>query len=60
MFSHKKGSIMRHPYVTIAILGLAAVGAVGIGQKVKVFVDSKIKCINGMMNGMKNHTSESM
>lgn len=59
MFSHKKGSIMRHPYVTIAVLGLAAVGAIGIGQKVKGFVDSKAKCLTGMMSGMKNHVRES-
>lgn len=59
MFSHKKGSIMRHPYVTIAVLGLAAVGAVGIGQKVKGFVDSKAKCITSMVSGMKNTMHES-
>ena len=59
MFSHKKGSIMRHPYVTIAIIGLAAVGAVGIGQKVKGFVDSKAKCLGGMISGMKNRNVES-
>ena len=53
MFNNKKGSIMRHPYVTLTVLGLAAVGAVGIGQKVKGFVNSKARCISGMVGGMK-------
>ena len=56
MFNSKKGSIMRHPYVTLTVLGLAAVGAVGIGQKVKGLVMSKTRCISGMVSGMKKDT----
>lgn len=60
MFNNKKGSIMRHPYVTLAVLGLATVGAVGIGQKVKSFVDNKTRCISGMVSSMKKDTQHTI
>ena len=54
MFSNKKSSIMRHPYATLAIIGLAAVGAVSIGEKVKCFFTQKMTCLSSMMGNMKN------
>ena len=51
---------MRHPYVTLAVLGLATVGAVGIGQKVKSFVDNKTRCISGMVSSMKKDTQHTI
>ena len=55
MFGNKKGHIMRHPYATLAIIGLAAAGAMSIGEKVKDFVSDKAKCVGNMMNGMKHN-----
>ena len=57
MFGNKKGHIMRHPYATLAIIGLAAAGAMSIGEKVKDFVSDKAKCVGNMMNGMKHNYS---
>ena len=54
MFSNKKSSIMRHPYATLAIIGLAAVGAMSIGEKVKCFFTNKVHCVTNMMTGIKN------
>lgn len=54
MFGNKKGQIMRHPYATLAIIGLAAVGAISIGERVKCFCKEKVKCVSQMMGGMKN------
>lgn len=51
MFNNKKGCIMRHPYATLMIIGLAAVGAVSIGEKVKGFFYSKTRCLSSMMKG---------
>jgi len=53
MFNGKKGRIMRHPYATLAIVGLAAMGAVSIGEKVRGFVSNKSKMLGHMMVGMK-------
>lgn len=53
MFQNKKGHIMRHPYATLLIIGLAAVGAVSIGEKVKCFVTEKAQCIGSMMHRTK-------
>ena len=54
MFSNKKSSIMRHPYATLMIVGLAAVGAVSIGEKLKCFFTHKMHCVTNMMSGIKN------
>lgn len=45
---------MRHPYATLAIIGLAAVGAMSIGEKVKCFFTNKVHCVTNMMSGKKN------
>ncbi len=58
MFSNKKGKIMRHPYVTLTIIGLATVGAMSIACKMKSFVYCKAGCIQDMMNGMKRDMQE--
>lgn len=56
MFSNKKGKIMRHPYATIVVLGLATVGAISITTKVKQFFKEKNCCVGNMFHGMKqNH-----
>ena len=53
MLSNKNGRKMRHPYVKLAILGLAVTGAVNIIKKSKQFIKEKKECITGMMKGMK-------
>ncbi|MBR5144274.1 MAG: hypothetical protein IKW53_04405 [Clostridia bacterium] len=52
MFGNKKGQIMRHPYATLTIIGLAAVGVISISEKVKCFCSGKSRAITSMMNGM--------
>lgn len=54
MFNNKKGHIMRHPYATLAIIGLAAAGAISIGEKIKCFCSGKSKTISNMMSSMKH------
>lgn len=56
MFNGKKGSIMRHPYATLIIIGLATAGAVSIGEKIKSFCSCKTRGISTMISGMKNNT----
>lgn len=53
MFNGKKSHIMRHPYATLALLGLAAAGAVSIGERVRSFVSGKARCIGNMTAGMR-------
>ena len=53
MFSNKKGKIMRHPYITLAVIGLAAVGVMSITDKVKCFCKQKGQHVTEMMNNMK-------
>ena len=52
MFTNKKGKIMRHPYATMIVLGLATVGAISITSKVKQFFKDKGMCVGNMINGM--------
>jgi len=54
MFQRKKGRIMRHPYATLAVLGLAAIGVISISEKVKCFCGEKVKCVSNMLTSMKN------
>lgn len=49
MFNAKKGRIMRHPYATLAVIGLAAAGVVSIGEKVRNFATCKAKCLSNMV-----------
>lgn len=42
MIFGKKGQKKRHPYLGIAVLGLAAAGVVGIYNKGKSFVKEKM------------------
>ncbi len=53
MFSSKKSGIMRHPYATLTLVGLAAIGAVSIGEKVRNLCMGGTKCIGNMFAGMK-------
>lgn len=57
MFTGKKGSIMRHPYATLVIIGLATAGVLSIGEKIKCLCSGKTRCITNMMNNMKNNSS---
>lgn len=53
MFQSKKGNIMRHPYATLLIIGLATAGAMSIGNKIKNICQGKSNCLSGMMHGVK-------
>ena len=53
MFSGKKGRMMRHPYLTLTVLGLATVGAISITEKVKYFFYDKTRCVSNMLTSMK-------
>ena len=52
MFNRKKGRIMRHPYATLAVLGLAAVGVISISEKMKCFFEEKAGCVRNMISSM--------
>ena len=54
MFNSKKGSIMRHPYATLLVIGLATAGALSIGEKIKSFCSCKTRSLTTMMGGIKN------
>ena len=45
---------MRHPYATLTVLGLAAVGVVSITEKVKCFCYDKTRCVGNMISSMKD------
>ena len=55
MLKSKKGCIMRHPYLTITVLGLAATGAISISPRVKGFLKEKSCCVTNMVKGMKSN-----
>ena len=55
MFQNKKGRMMRHPYVSLAVIGLAAVGVMSITDRVKGFIAEKADRMKGMMTEMKNN-----
>lgn len=55
MFQSKKGRIMRHPYVSLTLIGLATVGVMSISNKVKGFFMEKTSRVKGMMSEMKNN-----
>ena len=42
---------MRHPYATLAVLGLAAVGAISISEKVKCFLEIIFECLQAEVIG---------
>lgn len=53
MLSNKNGRKMRHPYVKLTILGLAATGVASIVMKGKKFIKEKKDCITGMVKNMR-------
>lgn len=52
MMFGKKGQKKRHPYLGIALFGLAATGVVSIYNKGKRFVKEKAQGIMSMKKGM--------
>lgn len=54
MLKARKGHIMRHPYLTLAVLGLAVTGAVTITNRAKYFFMDKGRCVSNMVKGMKS------
>lgn len=58
MFSNKKGKIMRHPYATLTVIGLATVGALSISHRVKSFFSCKMGHLSNMVSGMKKDIQE--
>lgn len=43
MFKGKSMGIMRHPYATLTIIGLATAGALSIASRVKTMLQGKMK-----------------
>ena len=58
MFNRKNGGIMRHPYLTLTVLGLATVGVISISDKIKCIFNSKPKCVENMFSMMKKDECE--
>lgn len=58
MFNSKKGRIVRHPYLTLAIFGLAAVGVISISDKVRGFCQGKARCVENMLSVMKKDEND--
>ena len=54
MFNNKKSQIMRHPYITLALVGLATVGVVSISEKVKRFCKCKGHSMPNILCRMKS------
>lgn len=55
MFNCKKGRIMRHPYATLAVIGLAAAGAISLVNMGKHFVREKSECVKDAIRKMKTY-----
>jgi hypothetical protein len=53
MLKGKKCHIMRHPYLTLAVLGLAATGAVAITNRVRGFLTDKTRCVGNMVKSIR-------
>ena len=53
MFNNKKGRMVRHPYLTMAVLGLATAGAISISKKLKGFFRDKNCHMGSMVKGMR-------
>ena len=49
---------MRHPYLTLTVLGLATVGVISISDRVKCFWHSKTRCVENMLSTMKKDECE--
>ena len=53
MFNGKKSHIMRHPYLTLMVFGLATVGAMTITKGVKDYFCDKGRCVTNMMKSVR-------
>lgn len=53
MLKGKKCHIMRHPYLTLTILGLAVTGAVTITNGIRGFLGDKTRCLGNMMKSVR-------
>jgi hypothetical protein len=49
---------VRHPYLTLAIFGLAAVGVISISDKVRGFCQGKARCVENMLSVMKKDEND--
>ena len=58
MFNNKKGQIMRHPYATLAIIGLATAGAIGLTNKVKNIFSCKKNSVSCKIKGIKENSEQ--
>ena len=54
MFKGKKSHIMRHPYLSLAVFGLATAGVMSITKKTKKFLKEKMKCVSDAVKDMKD------
>ena len=53
MLKGKKSHIMRHPYLTLTILGLAITGAVSITNRVRGFLGDKSRCVSNLCKSVR-------
>ena len=54
MFKGNKSHIMRHPYLSLAVFGLAVTGAVTITNSIRGFIGDKSRCLTNMVKSMKD------
>ena len=60
MFNNKKGQIMRHPYATLMIIGLATAGAISVTNKVKSMFSCKKENLSCMVKSVKDDYKQMM
>ena len=53
MLKGKKCHIMRHPYLTLTVVGLAAVGVMTITNRLRSFMNDKGHLVGGMMKSVR-------
>lgn len=54
MFNSKNKRMMRHPYATLAVLSLAAAGAISLTQKGKKLIKEKSESVKDMFKRIKS------
>lgn len=55
MFNCKKGRMMRHPYATLAVIGLATAGVISLANMGKQLFREKSECVKDAIRKMKSY-----